>query len=72
MLLGRCICCVCRSPRWAVPGPQPGTQIGTLELQARGWENSNAWMWGAVPFMVGAILVLDISIILCLAYLKSE
>lgn len=62
---------VCRSSRWAKPGPLPGTQIGTLELQSRGWENSTAWMWAAVPFMVGAILVLDLSIILCLAYLKS-
>ena len=61
----------CRSSRWAKPGPQPGTQIGTLELQSRGWENSTAWMWAAVPFMVVAILVLDLSIILCLAYLKS-
>lgn len=62
----------CRAPRWDKPSPVPGESIGTLILQERGWENNLGWLWGGVPFMIGAIVIMDVAIILCLAYLKSE
>lgn len=53
---------------YLVVRPGSGT-IGELLFTQRGFENSEAWIWTAVPFMIGAVIVLDIAIILCLALL---
>lgn len=58
--------------RWAKPGPLPGTQLGTLLLEQRAYENKEVWIWGGAAFMVGAIVIMDIAIILCLTFLQCE
>jgi len=61
-----------RAPRWQnQPGPTPGSTMGDTILQQRGFENTDAWIWVGVPFMIGAIIVLNIAIIFCLAVLDS-
>lgn len=46
--------------------------MGDTILQQRGFENTDAWIWVGVPFMIGAIIVLNIAIIFCLAVLDCE
>lgn len=69
-----CLCCPCSGSMSQTAQTKPwmvraGQTLGNTLLSQRAFENTEAWIWVAVPFMIGAILVLDIAIVLCLTLL---
>jgi Plant PDR ABC transporter associated len=65
------LACCCSAPRWQSPSPVPGVSIGDLLLDQRNFHHSKVWIWVAFAYIAGAIVVTNLLIIACLAWLKG-
>jgi Plant PDR ABC transporter associated len=61
----------CRAARWQVPSPVPGITIGDLLLEVRSFHHSKVWIWTSFAYIAGAIVITNLAIIACLAWLKG-
>jgi hypothetical protein len=60
-----------RSTDWDAPSPFPGEGLGDAFLRLRGFSNSEAWIWGAMLFMAGAIALTHAATVACLQWLSG-
>lgn len=49
----------------------PGLSIGDLLLEQRSFRHSKVWIWVSFAYIAGAIVVTNLLIIACLAWLKG-
>lgn len=49
----------------------PGVSIGDLLLDQRNFHHGKVWIWVAFAYIAGAIVVTNLIIIACLAWLKG-